>query len=147
MEAASLVYHLSPPIQEKPRGCVEDGLCCPEGDGVGESERANNQHWVLRLGAIKPSTRLSRPRTKKLISVMSEHRKPLFYDKKSVETTLTINRYRYCTTDGGERGQNHKRAGGFSYKRIESSFGHDARGTVQRALLGGLLRGFSLSFG
>jgi len=67
----------------------------------------------------------------------------VFYNKKSVETTLVINRHRYCMVGGGERKQNHKRAGGFSYKRIGLSFGHDARGTVQRAPP----VGFGLRFG
>lgn len=57
MEAASPVYHLSPPIQKKLQGCAEDELCCLEGDEVEERERANNQLWqVFRLGAVKPST-------------------------------------------------------------------------------------------
>ena len=52
----------------------------------------------------------------------------MFYYKKSVETILAINRHRYCTVGEGERRRNHKRAGGFSYKRIELSFGHDGQG-------------------
>ena len=57
MEAASLVYHLSPPIQEKLEGRVENELCCSEGDGVEERKRANNQPGcrVCRLSAVKPS--------------------------------------------------------------------------------------------
>ena len=43
MEAASLMFHLSPPIQKKLQGYVEDELCCSEGDGDEERERANNQ--------------------------------------------------------------------------------------------------------
>lgn len=91
MEAASLVYHLSPPIQKKPQGCVEDELCCSEGDGDEERERANNQPWrVGRLGAVKPSTETICSHCEPPITfIIRKHRRPVvLYNKKSMETTV-----------------------------------------------------------